>query len=116
MQNDSLMKPYSDETAGMIDEEVRQLLQSQFERAKNLLQEKRQALEALAQQLLEKEVLLKSDVEKLIGPRAGSQKAVEAAKNNSHQNGSDMTHEIAVQENENEEVAASSPAGEVGGA
>ncbi len=72
MQNDSFTKPYSDETAGMIDEEVRRLLAEQFERAKGLLTEKRAALEALARQLLEKEVLHKSDVEKLIGPRVGA--------------------------------------------
>jgi cell division protease FtsH len=115
MQNDTLMKPYSDKTAGMIDEEVRQLLQTQFERAKKLLREKRQALEALAQQLLEKEVLLKSDVEKLIGPRAGSTKAVQVALADGQENGGGMSQEITGHDNENEEVAASSPAEEVGG-
>ena len=69
MQNDSFQKPYSDETASLIDEEVRRLVNSQFERAKVLLTERRDALETLAQQLLDKEVLLKSDVERLIGPR-----------------------------------------------
>ena len=63
------MKPYSDETASMIDEEVRRLVSSQFERAKQLLKEKRNDLEVLAQQLLEKEVVLKSDLERLIGKR-----------------------------------------------
>ena len=69
MQNDSFQKPYSDETASMIDTEVRNLVNSQFERAKALLRDKRDALETLAQHLLEREVLLKSDVEKLIGVR-----------------------------------------------
>ncbi len=69
MQNDSFQKPYSDETASMIDAEVRNLVNSQFERAKQLLRDKREALELMAQHLLEKEVLLKSDVEKLIGAR-----------------------------------------------
>ena len=69
MQNDSFQKPYSDETASMIDDEVRNLVNSQFERAKELLREKRNELELMAQHLLEKEVLLKSDVEKLIGAR-----------------------------------------------
>ena len=69
MQNDSWQKPYSDETASMIDDEVRNLVNGQFERAKKLLREKRNELELLAQQLLEKEVLLKSDVERLIGTR-----------------------------------------------
>lgn len=69
MQNESFSKPYSEETAGMIDDEVRNLVNSQFERAKALLKERRNELVLLAQRLLEKEVLLKSDVERLIGPR-----------------------------------------------
>ena len=62
-------KPYSDDTANLIDEEVRKLVDSQYERAKNLLIKYRDKLELLSKELLEKEVLLKSDVEKLIGPR-----------------------------------------------
>lgn len=69
LQNDSFQKPYSDDTATLIDEEVRKLLNQQYERAQNLLLEKRNELELLANQLLEKEVLLKSDLETLIGPR-----------------------------------------------
>ncbi|MEM1121552.1 MAG: AAA family ATPase, partial [Bacteroidota bacterium] len=69
MQQDQFNKPYSDDTANMIDEEVRKLIDSQYDRAKDLLREKRHELELLAQQLLEKEVLLKSDVERLVGPR-----------------------------------------------
>jgi len=65
-------KPYSDETATLIDEEVRKLLDSQYDRAKALLAERREELELLAKALLDKEVLLKSDVEKMIGPRTGA--------------------------------------------
>ncbi len=69
MQNDSFNKPYSEETSSMIDSEVRVMVNEQFERAKQLLTEKREELETLARRLLEKEVLIKSDVEKLIGHR-----------------------------------------------
>lgn len=70
MQNqNSFSKPYSEQTASMIDDEVRKLIQGQYERAKALLREKYSELSALANQLLEKEVLLKSDVEHLIGAR-----------------------------------------------
>jgi len=69
MQNDAFQKPFSDVTASMIDDEVRRLVNSQYERAQELLEKHRDDLEKLAQVLLEKEVLLKSDVEKLIGPR-----------------------------------------------
>jgi cell division protease FtsH len=69
MQNESFNKPFSDITASMIDEEVRNLVNSQYIRAQEVLTERRDALEKLAQALLEKEVLLKSDVERLIGSR-----------------------------------------------
>jgi cell division protease FtsH len=69
MQNESFHKPFSDETASLIDEEVRLLLQVQYQRAQNLLVEKKAELEKLAHELLAKEVLHKSDLEKLIGPR-----------------------------------------------
>jgi cell division protease FtsH len=68
MQQDQFNKPYSDETANMIDEEVRKLVDGQYKRAQDLLTEKRAELNALAHALLDKEVLLKSDVIKLIGP------------------------------------------------
>lgn len=69
LSQDVFQRPFSDETAFMIDEEVRGLLHLQFERAKQLLSERREELEKLAQALLEKEVLHKSAVELLIGPR-----------------------------------------------
>lgn len=69
MSQDQFNKPYSDETASMIDEEVRKMLESQYVRAQELLKDKSKELEVLAQALLEKEVLLKSDVERLIGER-----------------------------------------------
>jgi cell division protease FtsH len=69
MQNDSFNKPYSEETAGMIDAEVRNIVSVQFNRAKTLLVERRKELEIIAKQLLEKEVLHKADLERLIGPR-----------------------------------------------
>ncbi len=69
LAQDQFQRPYSETTAAMIDEEVRRLLDEQFERAKALLRERREELELLARTLLEKEVLLKSDIEKLIGPR-----------------------------------------------
>jgi cell division protease FtsH len=69
MSQDNFNKPYSDETAKLIDDEVRKLLDKQYQRAQDLLKERRKELDVLAKHLLEREVLLKSDVEKLIGPR-----------------------------------------------
>ena len=69
LNQDSFQKPYSEETAELIDKEVRKIIQEQFERAKELLAHHQKELEILAGQLLEKEVLLKSDLERLIGER-----------------------------------------------
>lgn len=69
MSKDQFQKPFSETTASMIDEEVRIIIEAQYQRAKKLLTERRTELEILANRLLDKEVLIKSDVEKLIGPR-----------------------------------------------
>ncbi len=69
MQQDQFNKPYSDDTATIIDQEVRLMIDSQYARAQQLLSDKREELNALANALLENEVLLKSDVERLIGVR-----------------------------------------------
>jgi AFG3 family protein len=68
-QNGGFTKPYSEETATLIDNEVRNLIEIQYARAKSLLLEKRHELELLAQELLTKEKLHKADLERLIGKR-----------------------------------------------
>ena len=75
MQQNQFSKPYSDQTATLIDDEVRKMVEAQYLRAQDLLKDKRNELEILANELLEKEVLLKSDLEKLIGPRPADEKA-----------------------------------------
>jgi len=69
MSQDQFNKPYSDDTATKIDDEVRKIAEEQYARAQELLNKHRSELDILAQELLAKEVLLKSDVERLIGPR-----------------------------------------------
>lgn len=64
-----MTKPYSETTAETIDEEVRKLVASAYERTKALLRGKKEELETLAKELLEKEILFQSDLEKLIGKR-----------------------------------------------
>ena len=56
-QETTFTKPYSDETAKMIDQEVRKLIDDAYEKTKTLLSEKRGDVEKLANALLEKEVL-----------------------------------------------------------
>lgn len=62
-------KPYSEVTAREIDEEVRKIIQTSYEETKALLIEKREQLEIIAQALLKKEILFKTDLEELIGMR-----------------------------------------------
>jgi len=62
-------KPYSDTTAETIDQEVRKLIDEAFDRTKKLLLEKRDQLEVIAQELLEKEIIFQTDLERLIGKR-----------------------------------------------
>ena len=62
-------KPYSDETARTMDEEVSKLVEAAYQRAIHLLSENREKLEELAQLLLEKEVIFKEDLERILGIR-----------------------------------------------
>ena len=69
-QNDySFNKPYSEATAETIDEEVRSLISKVYERTKKLLNEKVEELEIVAKELLDKEIIFQSDLERLIGKR-----------------------------------------------
>src|SRR5690554_2069948 len=62
-------KPYSDQTAELIDEEVRQLIADVYERTKALLLEKQDGLIKIAEKLLEKEILFQADLEEILGKR-----------------------------------------------
>jgi cell division protease FtsH len=73
-QENAFTKPYSDDTAKMIDFEVRHLIDEAYAKTKQLLTDKRAEVEILANALLEKEVLFQSDVEALIGKRPFEEK------------------------------------------
>lgn len=62
-------RPYSEETAKMIDEEARKMISDAIDRTKELLLKHREQLEILAQELLAKEVIFQADLERLIGKR-----------------------------------------------
>ena len=66
----SFGKPYSEETAKLIDEEISKLIESQYQRAITILTENRDKLDALANKLLEKEVIFREDLEEIFGKRA----------------------------------------------
>ena len=63
-------KPYSEETARMIDQEVQAIIYEQYERAKIILKEHASGHNTLAQVLLEREVIYTEDVEQIFGKRA----------------------------------------------
>lgn len=62
-------KPYSDETAKIIDKEISELIEGQYQRAIEILQENKDKLNQLADILIEKEVIFKDDLEAIFGKR-----------------------------------------------
>jgi len=67
--NNQFTKPYSDDTARIIDEEVSKLIESQYQRAKQILKDNETQLILLAEKLLEKEVIFKEDLVAIFGAR-----------------------------------------------
>jgi cell division protease FtsH len=63
-------KPYSEETARIIDEEISSLIESQYQRAIQILEDNKDKLNKLADILIEKEVIFKDDLEALFGKRS----------------------------------------------
>ncbi|TVT37964.1 ATP-dependent zinc metalloprotease FtsH [Hymenobacter setariae] len=90
-------KPYSEATSQMIDEEVRTIIDNAYTRTKELLTERRHELEVIAKELLEKEVLLQDDLERLVGKRPfGGQTNYQA-----HMAGTDRSETASEVKNEN---------------
>lgn len=65
----SIQKPYSEETGRMIDEEVRILVSSCYERSKNLLERNKESLCKIADLLFKKEIIYKEDIDHLMGKK-----------------------------------------------
>lgn len=62
-------KPYSERTAELIDKEISDIIEEQYQRALKLLEEHKDKLTQLAEVLLEKEVIFKDNLEKIFGKR-----------------------------------------------
>ncbi|MFZ6025332.1 MAG: ATP-dependent zinc metalloprotease FtsH [Bacteroidota bacterium] len=75
-QENTFTKPYSEETGKLIDEEVRSIIDEAYQRTIQLLTDRKEEVEKLAKELLDKEVLHKSDVEELIGKRPFEEKKI----------------------------------------
>jgi ATP-dependent metalloprotease FtsH len=65
----SFTKPYSEETARIIDEEAGKIIEGAYARARQILSENRDKLDRLAQRLLDKEVIFKDDLEEILGKK-----------------------------------------------
>ncbi len=68
-QQSGFTKPYSEERAQTIDKEVSRILEEQYQRAKDILIEHKDKVEKLGAELLEKEVIFKTDLEIIFGER-----------------------------------------------
>ena len=73
----SFQKPYSDKTAELIDSEVKQMINEQYERAKTILSEHKEGHNELAKVLIEKEVIMADDVEHIFGKRPWTSRSEE---------------------------------------
>ena len=65
----SFNRPYSEKTAELIDEEVKRMVNEQYQRAKHILAENKEGHEELTQLLIDKEVIFAEDVERIFGKR-----------------------------------------------
>lgn len=83
----SFQRPYSEKTAEQIDEEVKRMVNEQYERAKQILSEHKEQHNELAQLLIDKEVIFAEDVERIFGKRPWASRSEEImAANNKQEN------------------------------
>lgn len=105
---DMFTKPYSEDTAKVIDEEVSKMIEFQYQRAIQLLKDNRDKLTELANRLLTSEVIFKEDLEEIFGKRKG-----EIETENLDLTGSEASIETPTEalevENENKTLEEKSP-------
>ena len=73
----SFNRPYSEKTAELIDEEVKRMVNEQYERAKKILSDNKEGHNKLAQLLIDKEVIFAEDVEEIFGKRPWASRSEE---------------------------------------
>lgn len=100
-------KPYSDRTAQLIDEEVKKMINEQYERAKTLLTEHSEGHAQLAKVLVEREVIYAEDVEKIFGKRPWTSRTEELLSLNEKENANKESEELT--ENKAQEAALPAP-------
>jgi ATP-dependent metalloprotease FtsH len=95
-------KPYSEKTAEVIDQEVKEIIEESYQRAKAVLKKNMKGLVELAEQLLEKEVIFSEDLERIFGKRKAEllKEEREAQSKNSKENKTDKVSADPVNEKE----------------
>ena len=95
-------KPYSDDTARTIDEEVKKLVNEQYERAKRILSEYAEGHRQLADLLIEKEVIFSEDLERIFGKRKWGSRAEEIMTDDNKAQKTDTEEEPKKEDNDKE--------------
>ncbi|WP_262149796.1 ATP-dependent zinc metalloprotease FtsH [Chryseobacterium foetidum] len=105
-------KPYSEQTASKIDLEIKSIIENQYDRAVQILTENKDKLDALANKLLEKEVIFREDLEDVFGKRAWDPELTEKPVTNTIANAKEPSEEILIKDKEqdSETQAPESPA------
>ena len=78
----TFQRPYSEKTAELIDNEVKEMIREQYERAKSILSKHSEGHRALANLLIEREVIFAEDVEKIFGKRPWTSRSEEIFEKN----------------------------------
>jgi cell division protease FtsH len=97
----SFSKPYSEQTAKIIDEEISQIIETQYQRAISILTENKDKLIKLAELLLEKEVIFKDDLITIFGNRPFEEVETSISKENDQ---SETIENSAKEDNEQKEI------------
>jgi cell division protease FtsH len=103
----SFQRPYSEKTAELIDNEVKEMIKEQYERAKRMLTEHSEGHHRLAELLLEREVIFAEDVEEIFGKRPWASRSEEIfEKNTSNETNTNINEHETPQENATESEAS----------
>lgn len=104
-------KPYSEDTSLLIDKEVQVMINSQYERAKQLLKQHTAGHNKLADLLLEKEVIFATDLKDIFGTRPWVSRSEEIQKEVEHNTAKAEEKEKQEKESDKDEEEAGSPPG-----
>ena len=103
----AFQRPYSEKTAELIDNEVKEMIREQYERAKRMLQEHSEGHHRLANLLIEREVIFAEDVEEIFGKRPWASRSEEIfEKNESNETNTNINEHETSQENVTESEAS----------